>query len=330
MPKKNKLEKYFEENNGMLERFTINTKITNRIIGFIICSVCYPLLTLSKRYNTIYSDEVNTTNAISYIQIIMICCYIIAGMGFLYLALELIIPTKINVLVKKIKFSAKKTIFNVLDWLLIVPICCNIAIFMYSYLFIVNQISGTSMMPTIENNESVFVSYLDKVDRFDVVIAKITPEDNFAVTSNQYYIKRVIGLPGDTVTWNWSTSTLRINGQIVDETYFPTNYLNEEREKEKVGLSKENINKIAKSEGFDGEFQYKKYNKNTGNYEIETVTIIPEGYYFIMGDNRNIGGSKDSRVIGLVPSKNIIGVAKYHVIGIIPWGKIASQKDELK
>lgn len=325
MPKKNKLEKYFEENNSMMDRFTINSKITNRIIGFIICSVCYPLLTLSKRYNTIYGDEVNTTNTVDYIRIIMICCYVIAGLGFLYLLLELIFPNKINKLTKNIKFTAKKTIFNALDWLLIIPICCNVAIFMYSYLFIINQISGTSMMPTIENSESVFVSYLDRVDRFEVVIAKITPEDNIGILSEQYYIKRVIGMPGDRVTWNWSNNTLKINGKIINESYFPTNYLNSARDKEKAGLSKEQINRISETESFDGKFTYKRYNKDTKEYEIITTTIIPDGYYFVMGDNRNQGGSKDSRVIGLIPSKNIIGVAKYHVVGIIPWGKIAKQ-----
>ena len=181
------------------------------------------------------------------------------------------------------------------------------------------------MVPTIEDSESVFVSYLDRVDRFDVVIAKITPEDNIGILSEQYYIKRVIGMPGDRVTWNWSNSTLKINGELINEGYFPSDYLNSERDKEKAGLSKEQINRISEAESFDGEFTYKKYNKDTKKYEIITTTIIPDGYYFVMGDNRNQGGSKDSRVIGLIPSKNIIGVAKYHVVGIIPWGKIAKQ-----
>ena len=41
-----------------------------------------------------------------------------------------------------------------------------------------------------------------------------------------------------------------------------------------------------------------------------------------MGDNRKINGSKDSRSIGLIKEDNIIGVAKYFMNGLIPWGEV--------
>lgn len=317
--KKNKLEKFFDENNQMMERFTIKSKIITRIIGFIICSICYPLLTLSKNYNSIYGDEVGTTSTVEYIKIIMLVCYIIGILGFIYLLLEIIMPLKIKKLTDKFSFDVKKKIFSILDWLLIIPVCCIVAVGIYSYLFVITPISGTSMNPTIEDGESVLVSYLDKVEQFDVVVIKVTPEDNFyPVTNDSYYIKRIIGMPGQKVTWDWSNSTLKIDNKIVDEFYYPSDYLLNSRNNEKKYLNDTQIESYNQSQSFDGLFQYKDENGIK-----QTTYIIPDGYYFVMGDNRTIGGSTDSRKIGLIPQKNIVGVAKYHVKGIFPYSKIA-------
>lgn len=314
--KRNKLEKFFDENNPLMERFTLNTKIIRRIIGFIICSICYPLLTLSKNYNSIYSEEVNTTNTVEYIKIIMIVCYIIGILGFIYLLLELIIPEKIKKITDKLSYNSKKKIFTFLDWLLILPICCNIAVGIYSYLFVITPISGSSMNPTIIDKESVLISYLDKVDQFDVVVVKVTKEDNFSVNEDSYYIKRVIGMPGQTVTWDWKTSTLKINGEKVDEYYFPDGYLTSSRNEE-IQEHKYNTDYYNELQSFSGLFRYKE------NGDIMETSKIPDGYYFVMGDNRTINGSTDSRKIGLIPEKNIVGVAKYHVKFVFPYKKIA-------
>ena len=145
------------------------------------------------------------------------------------------------------------------------------------------------MYPTVYNESTVFVSYLDDVERFDVVVAYITPEDNLVSSfyGTEYYIKRIIGLPGDTVTWK--DGVLKINGEIIKEDYI------------KLSI-------VGSGTSFDGIFSYKK------DGELQpTTTVIPDGYYFVMGDNR--GNSIDSRDIGLIPFKNIEGIAKYEFTG---------------
>lgn len=300
MKTENVINEYFSENNGVIKRTTLKSKIINRLIAFIICSIVYPLITLFKRHNSINGDEVRATSTVKYIDFIMIICYIVAIIGFIWIMIDIIAPKYSAKLNDKLTLKLKESIFNILDWGLILPICATLAVFCYSFLFIITPISGYSMTPNIKDGESVFVSYVDKINQFDVVVMKVTKEDNF-VEKDDYYIKRIIGMPGQTVTWE--NKVLKINGEIIEESFFPEDYL-------------ENINNYTE---FHGEFKYKK----DGN-EFYTMTI-PEGFYFVMGDNRDNnykGGSKDSRIIGLIPQDNIIGVAKYHIKGIIPWGKI--------
>lgn len=296
---RNVLTRYFSENNAVAERLTILHKIMIRIWGFLLCSIAYPLMQLAKNYNSIYGDELKTTDTIQYIHVIMVVCYVITGIGILWFLVQMVFPKFANAMYNKLSFTSKKMIFTILDWLLILPICCVVATFCYTFLFIVTPVTGTSMNPNIENGESVFISYIDKVDSFDVIVLKVTPEDNVNVYKESYYIKRVIGVPGQTVTWE--DKVLKIDGQVVSEFYFPTDYLTQ----------------IHEFSNFDGNFKYKK------DGQTLVTTVIPEGYYFVMGDNRALGKSEDSRTIGLIPKENVVGVAKYHMQGFIPWGKIA-------
>lgn len=291
---------YFSYHNGVVDRLTLKSKIINRLLAFVICSIIYTLISSSKRHINIYGEEIKTLETIKYIDIVMIICYIIASIGVLFIIAQTLFPSQMEKVTSKLSFKIKQTIFNCLDWGMILPICATIAVFCYSYIFVITPITGTSMNPTIDNGENVLVSYLDNIDQFDVVVLKVTPEDNFEVFESSYYIKRIIGLPGQTVTW--IDKVLTIDGEVVNESFFPDDYLD--------SIS------VSNSSNFYGNFRYKE------NNEIKNSFVIPEGYYFVMGDNRHDGGSKDSRLIGLIPEKNIVGVAKCHLKGIIPWGKI--------
>lgn len=294
------LEKQFK-NNELVEKLTIKSKINSRLIGFIICTILYPLIRLSKNYNVLYdTGEVSNSSIIGYIEIIMLVVSIISAVGLIWIILDLVCPS-FSIKVRQItSFKARKTLFSILDWGLILVICCIVSLFLYSCVFVIAPVSGDSMNPNILNGESVLVSYISDVDRFDVVVLKVTKEDNVKVYEDSFYIKRIIGMPGDKV--RWLNKNLYINDKLVDETFFPEGYLEG----------------IKVTNDFNGLFKYKD-----DEGQIHTTYIIPEGYYFVMGDNRFGTSSKDSRDIGLIPEENIIGVAEFHMKGIIPWGKIA-------
>lgn len=159
------------------------------------------------------------------------------------------------------------------EWTKALLIALAVAAIIRYLLFTPIVVDGDSMMPTLENGDRMIVNKIGykigNPDRFDIVV--------FHAPEQKDYIKRVIGLPGDHV--EYKDDQLYINGEPIDEPY----------------LDK------YKSEIVEGNL--------TGNFKLEdidpTLDVIPEGYVFVMGDNRRF--SKDSRHIGIVNQKEIVG-----------------------
>ena len=146
-------------------------------------------------------------------------------------------------------------------------------------------VSGASMYPTLHNGDRMLLSKIGDIHRFDVVILK-APDENVE------YIKRVIGMPGDTV--EMKSGVLYINGKKVDQPFI-------------------NTEALAKQTVFIDDFTLESL---TGEAKV------PEGKYFVLGDNRGV--SKDSRMIGFIDRSAIEGKA---VFTIWPFGRIGGQKD---
>ena len=135
-----------------------------------------------------------------------------------------------------------------------------------------------------------------KPNRGDVVVFK-TPEDN-----RTDYIKRVIGIPGDKIKL--------VNGSIIIN--------NIEILKEKKEDFIDNDNNVSNK-------RVRKYKEYFENYEVEVLDltdkgivdntqlfVVPEGHFFVMGDNRD--NSQDSRfinIVGFIPFENLIGKAQF-------------------
>ena len=146
-------------------------------------------------------------------------------------------------------------------------------------------VSGASMYPTLHNGDRMVLSKVGNIHRFDVVILK-APDENVE------YIKRVIGMPGDTI--EMKSGVLYINGKKVDQPFI-------------------NTEALAKQTVFMDDFTLESL---TGESKV------PEGKYFVLGDNRGV--SKDSRMIGFIDRSAIEGKA---VFTIWPFGRIGGQKD---
>lgn len=143
------------------------------------------------------------------------------------------------------------------------------------FIFTPIAVDGESMLPTFEDNDRVIVSKIGSIDRFDIVIF----EDQ---DSDEQYIKRVIGVQGDSI--QVKDDVLYINGKAYEEFYV-----------------NKDINDVL-------------YNNITGDFTLEELTgeeTVPEGYYFVLGDNRWKSRDSRSQDFGFISADAIIGEAKF-------------------
>ncbi|RQR58698.1 signal peptidase I [Burkholderia sp. Bp9002] len=182
------------------------------------------------------------------------------------------------------------------------------------------KIPSGSMVPTLLVGDFILVNKFDYGLRMPITNTKITQGralERGDVVVFRYpkdesvdYIKRVIGLPGDTIAYQ--DKQLTINGKPVPETALP-DYFDDERqnyakqfEESLDGRKNAILNNPAVPPFVMGAYDY-PYRDNCTYNSRGVICKVPAGHYFMMGDNRD--NSADSRYWGFVPDKNIVGRA---------------------
>jgi len=177
-----------------------------------------------------------------------------------------------------------------------------------SFIFEPFRIPSGSMMPTLLEGDFIFVKKYSYGLRLPVTETKVieTGEPKrgdvivFRLPSDPSinYIKRVIGLPGDEVVYE--RQRLTINGETVSLQRGPD----------------ASFDAPVFVEDLDGRVHdilitNPKFSTRDGTYRV------PEGHYFVMGDNRD--RSRDSRFIGAIPEKYLVGEAVRVWMHFVPW-----------
>ncbi len=145
-------------------------------------------------------------------------------------------------------------------------------------------VDGPSMENTLQDGDNILVEkvsrYSGNLDRFDIVV--FYPDEAAKQKNGRYYVKRIIGLPGETV---------RIEGNVI--------YINEEPLEENFGSTQMGAPGIAK----DG-------------------VVLGEDEFFVMGDNRAISKDSRSESVGVVPLSRMGGKMIFRIFPLNKFGTV--------
>ena len=162
----------------------------------------------------------------------------------------------------------KKNIWKeILGWIIYIAVILGVTYFIITYVGQRTRVSGDSMEATLHSGDNLIVDKLTyhfrDPERYEIIVFPYRYEEN------TFYIKRIVGLPGDTI-------------QIKDGYL----YINGERANEHYGLERMNKAGIAAEE-----------------------LKLGEDEYFVLGDNRNASSDSRNPSVGVLKREEIIGRA---------------------
>ena len=246
--------------------------------NFIHAVIYFILIILSVLFinNTSKLSFIDTNHYVVTLFVFMVVATIIAIISF-----TLYIYNKKN---EKIcsKKSLKKAFWHYQIYDAIGYICVVSAILLWAPLFILTpvEVNGDSMYPTFSSGDKVLVwhcEYKPTVD--DVVIVDAQSGNYDYLTEATFVIKRIIARGGDVVTYDEENKVVLVNG--VEKLFNITHT------------------------------QYETMMMIHADPNYKFSTTVPDGYYIIIGDNRN--NSYDSKNVGLIYEEDILGKCVFQI-----------------
>ena len=168
----------------------------------------------------------------------------------------------------------------IFEWANAFMVALIVVVLLLTFVFRQVTVSGSSMTDTLSDKDRLIISsFMYKPQYGDIVV--ISHGENYS----DPIIKRVIATEGQSLSINYETGEVSVDGVILEEKYIKGKTI-----------------RLRNS--------------------LEIPEKIPEGYVFVMGDNRE--GSLDSRStdIGLIPVENIIGKAELSIYPLSKFGSV--------
>lgn len=183
----------------------------------------------------------------------------------------------------------RTTAEEIFDWLDVFATAIITVVIVFSLICRIATVQGESMQNTLFTGDKVIISNLGYTpEQGDIVVVSRNAKNSLdaVAASNEPIIKRVIAVGGQTVNIDFERGVVSVDGVDLEEPYTKT--------------------------------------LTTSKYDVEFPIYVPEGYIFVLGDNRNDSmDSRDSRIGdgGLVDTRYVLGHA---IFRIFPFDSIGS------
>lgn len=195
---------------------------------------------------------------------------------------------------KENKETAHSAANEVFDWMESILTAIVAIVLIFTFIIRINTVEGTSMDPTLVEGQKLLVTDLFYTpDYNDIVIVQAANLDG-----GKPIVKRVIGLPGDTVRIDFEAGIVYRNGEAL-------------------------LTEVIDNQIYEDGHKIKTYTTLRQDMQSNQDYVVPEDSYFVMGDNRN--NSKDSRlfsVIGFIDKNYIAGRAIFSIFPFDTFGAI--------
>ena len=162
-----------------------------------------------------------------------------------------------------------------------------------SFFFRNSPVVGDSMYPTLEEKDYLIITDLFYKPKTGDIVTLQSPDK-----PEEPLVKRVIATEGQTLKINFSQWEVYVDGKLIEEDYINMQYM----------------------EAGHAMYSYELDVYRDENGHVIYEAVVPEGKFFVMGDNRNI--SKDSRSIGFVDERSLIGKVIFRYAPLSKFGGV--------
>ena len=190
----------------------------------------------------------------------------------------------------KIATGVAMVVKQTFEWLDVLVAAIVAVVLIFSFVFRIATIEGTSMLDTLKENEKVVISNVGYTPKCGDIVIISRNENNAPLEedfNNQPIIKRVIATEGQKVDIDFEKGVVYVDGEALDEPYTKT--------------------------------------PTTTADDVEFPVFVPEGCIFVLGDNRGISlDSRSSRIgdMGMIDERYVLGKVLFRVFPISELGPV--------
>jgi signal peptidase I len=252
------IENEIEETDYSISTLKYRKKLIRKLSVVFICLALIALTRLSDKY---FPFDVVMASPIFLVMLIFVIIFSLGNIIYLWKTKDRIDELIIS--------NTHKKILNVFDLISVIPMF--VAIISISNAFFISPatVVGASMEPNYYEGQDVLMWHMTSdYERFDVIVLR--------TNNDEYYIKRLIGLPGETVVI--SNNEITINGVIIEQEFL------------------------------EDEFGSMLINTYCPNDPTESCQFdVPINSYFVLGDNREHSLDSRSNMLGFVDEERVYG-----------------------